>query len=118
MIYDSDRSAEDIVSDLSVEDIARLAINPDLTCDILDPRNSRYTVPFWDAAREQMAHAMADASYSAVADEFDDNTTQGEADQRFEECLVDARRMMCDPDYMRLFGGDAVASEMDHEMDH
>jgi hypothetical protein len=76
VIYDSDRSAEDIVSDLTVEDIARLAINPDLTCDILDPRNSRYTVPFWDAAREQTAHAMADASYSAVADEFDDNTTQ------------------------------------------
>ena len=51
---------------------------------------------------------MATASYSAATDEFDDDTQQVKADQVFEQCLVDTRRMLCDPDYARLFGGDAA----------
>ena len=48
---------------------------------------------------------MACAIYSAAADEFGGDTTQTEADQVFEQCLVDARRILCDLDYSRLLGG-------------
>lgn len=97
------------------EEMVRLAINPDLTTDIYHPRNVRYLFPFLDSGREEMSHAMADVSYSAAADEFHHSTTQAEADQVYEQCLVDARRILCDPDYARLFGGEG---DIDREQTH
>ena len=99
---------------IPASELARLAINSNLTCDVRDPRNVRYLTPFSNAERESLAYAMACASDSAAADEFGDGTTQTEADQMFEQCLVDARRMLCDPDYSRLFGGDGAYSELAH----
>ncbi len=98
----------------SFEDIVRFSINPDLTCDTSDPQNARYLTPFSDAKREERAYEMASLSYSAATDEFDDDTTQAEADKVFEQCIVDARRMLCDPDYMGLFGGDAADCNLAH----
>jgi hypothetical protein len=95
-------------------ELARLAINSNLTCDVRDPRNTRYLTPFSNAERESLADGMACAIYSAAADEFGDDTTQIEADQVFEQFLVDARRMLCDPDYSRLFGGDGTDCELGH----
>jgi hypothetical protein len=37
----------------SIGVIVRLGINLDLTCDIHDPRNARYLIPFSDAARKR-----------------------------------------------------------------
>ncbi len=89
----------------SITDIARLgALNADLTCNISDPRNAMYLVPLSDAADEDMARCMADAIFGAVAAQHPDDTTF-DGDQAYEQCLVDARRMERDPEYMRLFGG-------------
>jgi hypothetical protein len=53
-----------------------------------------------------MAHGMAGAIYSARAEDFSDDITPAQADSIYEQCLIDSRRMICDPDYERIFGGD------------
>ena len=69
-----------------------------------DPANARYLVPLEDAEQEQMAHAMADVICGAMAEEnFSDNITKEQANRVWEQCLIDARRMLCDEDYMRIF---------------
>jgi hypothetical protein len=73
----------------SVEDMVRLAIKSDFSCDISDPRNGRYLVPLSNAELEGLAYEVASRSYSAASD--------------VKQCLVNIRRMLCDPDYMRLF---------------
>src|SRR6187397_1606657 len=70
---------------LSLEDIASLAITPDLSTDMRDPRNARYLGPLPDAENEKLAHEMAAVSYSACADDCGDDTTQAEADQVYEQ---------------------------------
>jgi hypothetical protein len=74
-----------------------------LTCHTCDPQNASYLIPFQDDEAEWLAKAMADASYSAVAEQFGDDITQEEADLVWEQCLIDARRMLCDRDYARIF---------------
>ena len=68
-----------------------------------DPQYARYQVPLVRVEDEQMAHAMADASYSACTDGFADDITKEEADQVWEQCLIDARRMICEPEYEDMF---------------
>jgi hypothetical protein len=68
-----------------------------------DPANARYLVPLEDSEQEEMAHSMADAIYGAFTDYFSDNTTQEQADRAYEQCLIDARHMLCDEDYERIF---------------
>ena len=92
-----------------IEEMLHLAINPkpttDIrTTDIRDPRYLRYLSPL-DSVREEVAVDMAGMTYGAYAAEFDDSTTQAKANRVYEQCLVDARRMLCDQDYMHLFDG-------------
>ena len=67
-----------------------------------DPANAPCLVPL-DSEQEEMAQIMADFMYSACTDHFDENTTQEQADRVYEQCLIDARRMVCDENYMRIF---------------
>jgi hypothetical protein len=59
----------------SGEEMARLAINSDWTCNTHDPRNACYLRPLSRAADEEMAHLMADAIYDAVAEKYANNRT-------------------------------------------
>ena len=68
-----------------------------------DPANARYLVPLESREEEEMAHAMADAIYCACVDDFRDDITKEQADRVWEQCLIDARRMVCDKDYARIF---------------
>jgi hypothetical protein len=70
-----------------------------------DPANAQYLVPLEDSEQEEMAHTMADVIYSAEADYFSDKITKEQADRVWERCLIDARRMPCDEDYLRIFVG-------------
>ena len=70
-----------------------------LLCTRNDDANRRYFVPLPSAKDEEMAHCMADVSYSACAERFGDDITQEEADRVYDQCLVDARRMICDKEY-------------------
>jgi hypothetical protein len=79
----------------SSEEMARLAVNPDWSCNIHDPRNARYLRPLSIAADEQCAYEMATASYRGEVD--------CRNDMEFEQSLVDARRMMRDREYWGLF---------------
>jgi hypothetical protein len=50
-----------------------------------------------------MAHMMADSVYSCFwVDYFSDDITKEQADRVWEQCLIDARRMLCDEDYARM----------------
>lgn len=90
----------------SPDQIARLAINRDWTTDINDPPNAYYLKPFGSDDREDEAHDMAANIYNAIAAErFTEATSQAEADATYFQCLVDARRMLFDPEYEDLFRG-------------
>ena len=79
------------------------ALVSDLLCSHLgDPANAPYLSPL-DREREEMAQAMADAGYSAAAECFADNITVEQRDRVHRQCLVDARRMLLDEDYARIF---------------
>ena len=98
----------------TLEQRTRLAINRDWTTDVADERNARYllplngTIPCGAAGQvraEQMAEDMAEWVFSAIAAQrFSDATPDISADAAYFQALVDARRMVCDPDYARLFG--------------
>ena len=45
---------------------------------------------------------MADAIYSATLDEIDGDLTTEQDDALYEQCLVDSRRMLLDPEYLTL----------------
>ena len=69
-----------------------------------DPANARYLVPLSDPEEEEMAHSMADAIYCCgYAPDFSDDITKEQADRVWEQCLRDARRMLCDENYARIF---------------
>jgi hypothetical protein len=91
-----------------LEQRARFAINRDWTVDMTDPRNAAYLIPFGNAKREHDAEEMAAAIFSAIGHErFTDATTQAEADAVYFQALVDARRMIADPDYTHLIRWEA-----------
>jgi hypothetical protein len=68
-----------------------------------DPANARYVVSLPNLEDEAMAHCMADVIYSAYADGFCDDITKEEADRVWEQCLIDSRRMICEPEYEDIF---------------
>jgi len=80
-----------------------LTLSERLFCTPDDPQNARYWVPLQNAKNEEMARAMADVSYSAVAERFAAETPQEEADRIYNQCLVDARRIICDGEYADIF---------------
>jgi hypothetical protein len=55
--------------------MTRLAINPDWTCNVHDPRNARYLRPLSIAADEEMANCMAEAIYGAVTEQHTNDRT-------------------------------------------
>ena len=100
----------DFYKGAAIADLCWLAgLNDDLTCDMYHPRNAVYRNPLSDTADEDMANAMADASWGALEEQrgqepgFDPEAT-------FQQCLVDARRMVVEPEYSRLFCGDGPGS--------
>jgi hypothetical protein len=79
-------------------------------CDLLsthshDPANARYLVPLENPEDEEVARDMADVNYHAHAECFTDRTTKEVADRVYEQCLIDARRMVVDKEYYRLILG-------------
>jgi hypothetical protein len=72
--------------------------------DMGDPANAEYLFPLENEEDEETAWDMADVNYHVYAESFSDDITQEECDYVFEQCLVDCRRMICDPDYGRMFG--------------
>jgi len=51
-----------------------------------------------------MGHIMANAIYSCgCVPYFRDDITKEQADRVWEQCLIDARRMVSDEDYERIF---------------
>ena len=73
-----------------------------------DPQYARYLVPLPNAADEEMAESMADAIYCARKDRFCADITEQEVDWVWEQCLIDSRRMLCEPEYMTIFAGECV----------
>jgi hypothetical protein len=89
----------------SSETIARLAVNPDGSCDIHDPRNTHYLRPLSIAADEKMANDMAEAIYGAVAEKHAKDRTFN-SDEVYQQCLVNTRRMLRDREYWSLYGAE------------
>jgi hypothetical protein len=88
----------------SITDIARLgALNNDLGTDMAHPRNAMFLLPLADEAEED-ARLIAECNFYAFVCHLPDDATF-DADHEYEQCLVDARHMVRDPDYARLFGG-------------
>ena len=73
-----------------------------------DPQYARYLVPLPNAADEEMAESMADAIYCACKDRFCADITEQEVDWVWGQCLIDSRRMICEPEYMTIFAGECV----------
>jgi hypothetical protein len=81
----------------------RAGRSPTLVPTGTDPANA-VSGPLVDTEQEELAHTMADVIYSPRADDFfSDDITQEQADRVWEQCLIDARRMLCDEDYARIF---------------
>ena len=61
-------------------------------------------MPLEDSEQESMGHIMANAIYSCgCVPYFRDDITKEQADRVWEQCLIDARRMVSDEDYERIF---------------
>jgi len=73
-----------------------------------DPQYARYLVPLPNPADEEMAESMADAIYCARKDHFCADITEEEVDYVWEQCLIDSRRMICEPEYETIFAGECV----------
>ena len=68
-----------------------------------DPLFARYLVPLPNPDEEEMAHGMASGMYGACAERFANDISEAEAEAVFEQCLTDARRMICEPEYAEIF---------------
>lgn len=79
-------------------------LEDELLCTPKDQQHARYWRPLPIKDDEDMAHSMADAIYDAIrAHHFTDATTEEEADEVYEQCLADSRRMICEPEYEAIF---------------
>jgi hypothetical protein len=79
-------------------------LKPDLSVDQSDPRNVRYLKALDRKEDEDIARSMADAIYPAMLDDLDSDEITTEQDVMiYCQCLVDARRMLLDPEYNALF---------------
>ena len=67
-----------------------------------DGAHRKYFAPLPNAEDEETAHDMATAVYLSCVDKFADDFTKGEADAVLQQCLADARRMVCEPEYNDL----------------
>ena len=78
-------------------------LNPDLSVNMGDPTNVAYIGPLQeDDDDEHMAEQMALVNYDGWIDRH------GREDEMvLEQMTVDARRMLCDDRYMRMFTGSA-----------
>ena len=74
-----------------------------LTTNRDDPANARYLVPLPNADDEDEAYDMADVIYYACVEYFPADITMEEMDHVWEQALIDSRRMICDPEYLRIF---------------
>jgi hypothetical protein len=74
-----------------------------LLCTPNDEAHKQYFVPLPNAEDEELAHCMADVSYSACAERFTNDITQEEADRVYDQYLADSRRMLCDGEYSTIF---------------
>jgi hypothetical protein len=84
-----------------IADILKVAgLNRDLTTNMGDPRNVTYIGPL-EPDDEDMAEEIAKAIYGAWREQHG-----GDDDMAFEQCLVDARRMLLDDAYASLFTHD------------
>lgn len=59
-----------------------------------DPANARYKVPLPDPKDEETAHCMAEMIF------LDPRAGS------YEQCLMDSRRMICEPEYLAIFTGE------------
>jgi hypothetical protein len=90
-------------------ELARDALNPDLTTDMRDPRNAKYLVPLPDGdehSDEAAAEEMASIVYNSILDLHTEGPNFDQffdADGVYQQCLVDARRMLRDRDYWHLY---------------
>jgi hypothetical protein len=85
-----------------ITDILKVAgLNPDLTTTMGDPRNALYVFPLDNEADEDQATGMAEM----VLGHRLDHDSADDTEMVFEQCLVDARRMILDEAYARLFRG-------------
>jgi len=78
-------------------------LNPDLSVDMNDERNVLYLTSIEDLAR-----SMADAVYCAKLDEIDGDLTTEQDETLYQQCLVDMRRVLLDPEYDALVCAGAV----------
>lgn len=75
-------------------------LNPDHSVDMGDPCNELYPTSIEDHAR-----CVADAIYSAALDAIDGELTTEQDDALYQQCLVNSRRMLLDPEYAALIEG-------------
>ena len=78
-------------------------LNPDLSVDMNDERNVLYLTSIEDLAR-----SMGDAVYCAKLDEIDGDLTTEQDETLYQQCLVDMRRVLLDPEYDALVCAGAV----------
>jgi hypothetical protein len=88
----------------SIVDILGAAgLDQDLHTDAANPKNRSYCIRLTDEAEERLAEGMAAAIFSAVI-ELRANDVGFDPDKAYEQCLIDARHMILDESYARLFG--------------
>ena len=88
----------------SIVDILRVAgLDQDLHTDAANPKNCSYTARLTDEADERMAERMASISFGALAQEHS-NDVAFDHDKAYEQCVIDARHMILNESYARLFG--------------
>jgi hypothetical protein len=68
------------------------------------PDNAHYLEPLDDPELEDDAQFMADINHAVLASEMPDDTTEAQFDYLFEQCQIDARRMLIDDDFYRSLG--------------
>ena len=91
--------------EMSVPKRANARPNELETCtDMGDPANAHYLFPLENEKDEEDAWDMAEINYNVWAESFSDDITEAEAEQVFQQCVVDCRRMMFDREYGRQFG--------------
>ena len=94
----------------AIADIAWLAgLDADLSCVTWHPRNAAYRVPLPEPGAESLANLMADAVFGAYVEKHGDRE-DFDPEKTWQQCLVDARRMVAEPEYARLFGVEGATS--------
>jgi hypothetical protein len=111
----NDKESREFLRDaLLVNFLEIKAINiSDLTSDMSDQRNAIYRVPLSKPSEEERAQVMADASYSIVLGRHS-KEPDFDHDVAFEQCLIDARRLLLDPNFDHLINLSTFFHLIDH----